>query len=85
MDTTNRNEIIGTAIGKILGHGSQVVLVYTAASLISTEGVVVVKTVKTTVKYGLKLATYAAKNYKRTDYSDRTIFEDFIDGSFFAD
>lgn len=78
----NRNEIIGTIIGKITGYAAQGFMYSKLAQAVSPTGVVVVRA---SVKYGGKLIKYTSKNYIRTNFSSETIFSDAIDASFFAD
>lgn len=82
----NRNEIIGTIIGKILGYAVQG-FTYCKISevLVQNLNPQSVILIKTGTKYGLKLINYTSKNYVRTDFKSETIFSDAIDGSFFAD
>jgi hypothetical protein len=78
----NRNEIIGTIIGKTMGYAVQGVVYCKIAEAISPESVLLIKT---TAKYSVKLISYTSKNYIRTDFRSETIFSDAIDASFFAD
>ena len=78
----NRNEIIGTIIGKTLGYAVQGYVYSEIANAINPQSVVLIKT---GTKYGIRLIKYASKNYVRTDFKSETIFSDAIDASFFAD
>ena len=76
----NRNEIIGSMIGKTLGYGVQ--------CMICTEIGMNPRTyilIKRATKYGVRLIKYTSKNYARIDFKTETIFSDSIDASFFAD
>lgn len=80
----NRNEIIGTVIGKTLGYAVQgFVYCELAQSMSMTpQGLILIKT---GTKYGIKLIKYTSKNYVRTDFRSEIIFSDAIDASFFTD
>ena len=78
----NRNEIIGTAIGKTLGYALQGLVYSEIAHAFNPQTVFLLRT---STKYGIKLINYASKNYVRTDFKSETIFSDAIDASFFAD
>ena len=78
----NRNEIIGTVIGKTLGYAIQGVAYAKIAEALNPQSAILIGTSK---KYGSKILQYAAKNYVRTDFKSETIFSDAIDASFFAD
>ncbi len=78
----NRNQIIGTVIGKTLGYAVQGFVYCELANTFSPQGVILIRT---GAKYGLKLIKYTSKNYVRTDFRSETIFSDAIDASFFAD
>ena len=78
----NRNEIIGTIIGKTLGYAVQGYVYSEIANAINPQSVVLIKT---GTKYGIRLIKYTSKNYVRTDFKSETIFSDAIDASFFAD
>jgi len=82
----NRNQIIGTIIGKTLGYAVQG-LAYCKISEVLVQNInpQSVILIKTGTKYGLKLINYTSKNYVRTDFKSETIFSDAIDASFFAD
>ena len=74
----NKNELIGTVIGKGLAYTVKGVGFLKLSELISPQGVIL-------VKGGSKIINYVSKNYVRTDFSSEKIFSDAIDGSFFAD
>jgi hypothetical protein len=78
----NRNEIIGTFIGKTLGYLVQGVAYAKIAEVANPQSVIFIKV---GTKYGSKILQYTAKNYVRTDFKSETIFSDAIDASFFAD
>jgi len=78
----NRNEIIGTVIGKTLGYAVQGFVYSEVANVINPQSVLLIKT---GTKYGIRFIKYTSKNYVRTDFRSETIFSDAIDGSFFAD
>lgn len=78
----NRNELIGTIIGKTVGYATQAFVYYEVAKVITPKGVILIKT---GTKYGTRLIKYTSKNYIRTDFKSETIFSDAIDASFFAD
>lgn len=78
----NRNQIIGTIIGKTLGYAVQGVVYCKIAEAINPQSVILIKT---STRYGIKLIQHTSKNYIRTDFRSETIFSDAIDGSFFAD
>lgn len=78
----NRNEIIGTLIGKTMGYAVQGFIYSEIASAINPQSVLLIKT---GTKYGIRLIKYTSKNYVRTDFKSETIFSDAIDASFFAD
>ena len=78
----NRNEIIGTVIGKTLGYMVQGVVYCKIAEALNPQSVILIKT---GTKYGINLIKYTSKNYVRTDFKSETIFSDAIDASFFAD
>ena len=78
----NRNEIIGTLIGKTLGYAVQGIVYSEIASALNPQSVILIRT---GAKYGSKILQYTAKNYIRTDFKTETIFSDAIDASFFAD
>ena len=82
----NRNQIIGTVIGKTLGYAVQGFVYSELATAINPQSAVIIKTgTRFGIKYGIKLARYTSKNYVRTDFKSETIFSDAIDASFFAD
>ena len=78
----NRNQMIGTVIGKTLGYAVQGIVYSKIAEALNPESVIVIRT---GLKYSSKILRYTAKNYVRTDYKNETIFSDAIDASFFAD
>ena len=78
----NRNQIIGTLIGKTLGYTIQGVIYFKIAIAINPQSAVLIKT---GTKYTMKLIKYTSKNYVRTDFRSERIFSDAIDASFFAD
>lgn len=78
----NRNQIIGTLIGKTLGYAVQGVVLYKIAAVLNPQSVILIRT---GTKYGIKILKYTAKKYVRTDFESETIFSDAIDASFFAD
>ena len=78
----NRNEIIGTVIGKTLGYVVQGFVYSEIANTINPQSVLLIRT---GTKYGIRLIKYTSKNYVRTDFKSETIFSDAIDASFFAD
>jgi len=78
----NRNEIIGTFIGKTLGYTIQGVAYVKIAQALNPQSVILLRT---GAKYGCKVLQYTAKNYVRIDFKNETIFSDAIDASFFAD
>lgn len=78
----NRNEVIGTVIGKTLGYAVQGFIFSEIANAINPQSALLIKT---GTKYGIRLIKYTAKNYVRTDFKSETIFSDAIDASFFAD
>ena len=78
----NRNEIIGTVIGKTLGYVVQGFVYSEIAKAINPQSALLIKT---GTKYGIRLIKYTSKNYVRTDFRSETIFSDAIDASFFAD
>lgn len=78
----NRNEVIGTVIGKTLGYAVQGFIYSEVANAINPQSVILLKT---GTKYGIRLIKYTSKNYVRTDFKSETIFSDAIDASFFAD
>ena len=78
----NRNEIIGTVIGKTLGYAVQGFVYSEIANAINPQSVLLIRT---GTKYGIRLIKYTSKNYVRTDFKSETIFSDAIDASFFAD
>jgi len=77
----NRNEIIGTVIGKTLGYAVQGFVYSEIANAINPQSVLLIKT---GTKYGIRLIEYTSKNYVRTDFKSETIFSYAIDASFFA-
>lgn len=78
----NRNEIIGTVIGKTLGYAVQGFVYSEIANSINPQSAILIRT---GTKYGIRLIKYTSKNYVRTDFKSETIFSDAIDASFFAD
>lgn len=78
----NRNEIIGTFIGKTVGYALQGLVYTQIAEAINPQSVILLKT---GTKYGIKLVNWTSKNYIRTDFKSETIFFDAIDAIFFAD
>jgi len=78
----NRNEIIGTIIGKTLGYAVQGFVYSEVASAINPQTAILLKT---GTKSCIRLIQYTSKNYVRTDFKSETIFSDAIDASFFAD
>lgn len=78
----NRNEVIGTVIGKTLGYALQGFVYSEIASAINPQSVFLIRI---GTKYGIRLIKYTSKNYVRTDFKSETIFSDAIDASFFAD
>ena len=78
----NRNQIIGTVIGKTLGYAVQGFVYSEIANAINPPSVILIKT---GTNYGIRLIKYTSKNYIRTDFKSETIFSDAIDASFFAD
>ena len=78
----NRNEVIGTVIGKTLGYAVQGFVYSEMANAINPQSVLLIKT---GTKYGIRLIKYTSNNYVRTDFNSETIFSDAIDASFFAD
>ena len=78
----NRNEIIGTAIGKVAGYAVQGFIYSQIAQAMSPKSVLLIK--KGT-KYGIKVIKYTSKYYVRKDFKSESIFSDAIDASFFAD
>jgi len=79
----NRNQIIGTLIGKTLGYAVQGFLYSEAAKSIGGPRNLVL--IRSGTRYAIKLITYTSKNYVRTDFKSETIFSDAIDANFFAD
>ena len=77
----NRNEIIGTVIGKTLGYVVQGFVYSELANVLNPQSVILIKT---GTRYGIKLINYTSKNYVRTDFTGETIFSDAVDTSFFA-
>jgi hypothetical protein len=78
----DRNQMIGTFIGKTLGYAVQGIAFTKIAKVLNPQSVVLIKT---GAKYGSKIIQYTAKNYIRTDLKTETIFSDAINASFFAD
>lgn len=78
----NRNELIGTIIGKTLGYAVQGFAYSEAASFVGPTNVVLMRA---GLRYGIKLIKYTSKNFVRTDFKSETIFSDAVDASFFAD
>lgn len=78
----NRNQLIGTFIGKALGYTVQGVMYSRIAHAISPKSVILIRT---SARYTIKLIKHTSKNYVRTDFKSETIFSDAIDASFFAD
>ena len=78
----NRNEIIGTVIGKTLGYAVQGFVYSEITNAINPQSALLIKT---GTKYVIRLIKYTSKNYVRTDFKSETIFSDAIDASFFAD
>ena len=78
----NRNELIGTIIGKTVGYTVQGFLYSEIARKINPQSVILIKT---GTKYGVKLIKYTSKNFVRTDFNSETILSDAIEASFFAD
>jgi len=78
----NRNQVIGTVIGKTVGYTIQGFLYAEIASAINPQTAILIRT---GTKYGIKLVRYTSKNYVRTNFESETIFSDAIDASFFAD
>ena len=78
----NRNERIGTVIGKMLGYAVQGFVYSEIASAINPQSVILIRN---GTKHGIRLIKYTSKNYLRTDFKSETIFSDAIDASFFAD
>ena len=78
----NRNELIGTVIGKAVGYTVQGFAYYKVAEALNPPCAILIKT---GTKYGVKMLKYTSKNYARTDFRKETIFSDAIDASFFAD
>ena len=78
----NRNQIIGTIIGKTVGYAVQGVAFCKIAEAVNPQSAILIKT---GTKYGLKLINHTSKNYVRTDFKSETIFSDAIDASFFAE
>lgn len=78
----NRNEVIGTVIGKTLGYAVQGFVYSEMATALNPQSVLLVKA---GTKYSIKLIKYTSKNFVRTDFKSETIFADAIDASFFAD
>lgn len=68
----NRNQLIGTAIGKFAGYTFQGILYSKLATAISPKGVILLKS-------GVKIIKYTSKAYIRTDFRKETIFSDAID------
>jgi hypothetical protein len=84
----NRNEIIGTLIGKTLGYAVQGVIVSELINSVYPQSGNLIRTevlVNKGARYGLKLLNSTAQKYVRTDFKSEKIFSDFIDASFFAD
>lgn len=77
----NRNQIIGTIIGKTLGYAVQGLVYSEIATLTSPRTLILIRT---GTKYGIRLIQYTSKSYARIDFSSETIFSDAIDASFFA-
>ena len=80
----NRNEIIGTMIGKTLGYAVQGAAYANIAKALSLTPQSIFL-IKTGTKYSIKIIRYTSKNYIRTDFGSETIFSDAIDATFFAD
>lgn len=78
----NRNEIIGTFIGKTLGYAVQGVAYAKIAEALNPQSAILIRT---GARYGIKTLKYVSKNYVRTDFKSETIFSDAVDASFFAD
>jgi hypothetical protein len=77
----NRNEIIGTFIGKTLGYVVQGIVYSQLAEVINPQNVILLKV---GTKYGIKVVNWTSKSYLRTDFKSETIFSDAIDASFLA-
>ena len=78
----NRNQMIGTVIGTVLGYACQGVMYSKIAKLTNIRSAVLIKIF---IKYLVKLIMYSSKSYVRTDFRSDTIFSDAVDASFFAD
>ena len=78
----NRNEIIGTLIGKTLGYSVQGYCYSQIARALNPQSVFLVKS---GTKYIIKLIKVTSKSCIRTDFRSETIFSESIDASFFAD
>lgn len=74
----NRNEIIGTFIGKILGYAVQGVVYSKIMQAMNPQSLILIRT---GAKYGTKIVQYSGKKYVRTDFKSETIFSDAIDAS----
>ena len=74
----NRNQIMGTIIGKTLGQALQGFVYSEIANAMNPQSAIFIRT-------GIKFIKYTSKNYVRTDFKSETIFSDAIDVSFFAD
>lgn len=78
----NRNQIIGTVIGKTVGYAVQGFVFSELATAISPQNAILIRT---GTKYGIRFIQYTSNKYIRTDFKSETIFSDAIDASFFAD
>jgi len=78
----NQNELIGAIIGKTMGYAFQGWVFSEASRVFSPTTVLMVKS---GVRCGSRIINYTAKNYRRIDFSDETIFSDAVEASFFAD
>ena len=78
----DRNELIGTIIGKTVGYAVQGYVYSEIARVLNPRSVILIKT---TSKYAVRVLKYTSKNYARIDYRPETIFSDAVNASFSAD
>ena len=78
----DRNELIGTIIGKTVGYAVQEYVYFEIAWVLNPGNVILIKT---TSKYAVRVLKYTSKNYARIDYRPETIFSDAVNASFSAD
>lgn len=72
----NRNQVIGTIIGKVVGYTFQGILYCKVATAVSPKGVILLRA---GTKCGMTVLRYTSKKYIRTDFRSEIILSDAID------